>query len=308
MATQTALIVREVGGRLQTVSNWPIPLPEPQQVQLRVTIAGINPHDQKARDIGLFIKDFLPAVLAHDVAGIVTAVGSNVTKFKVGDRVFTQSKLRGSLQKGLQQYAVADEDFASRIPEHTSDSKAAALPTNVAAALIALFDPSGLGIPAPWSEEAANFDHADASILIVGGGGNCGRLGAQLAILAGIGKIVVAGGDEKELVGYGATHVLDRHASTEVIVKKIRDVVGDDLVYAFDAINDPTGQHLAVSALSSSKEGTVACLRFSSGEFDKTKIIGVKAAGYKLNNVLGISHMKPDTAKPFWNRIEKYVQ
>lgn len=273
-----------------------------------VTVAGLNPHDQKARDAGLFIKDNLPAILGNDVTGVVTLVGPCVTKFKVGDRVVSQSRLDGYSQRALQQYAVVDEDFASKIPEGFSDHDAATLPTNAAAALIALFDESGLDIPAPWSSRAEAFDHAGTTLLILGGGSNCGRFGVQLARLVGVGKIVVVGGSEEELQKYGATHVLNRHGGDEAILQRIKNVVGDDLTYAFDAINLPTEQHLAISALSSSKKGRLARLRFSTGAIDESKIVGEKKAGYEARDVLGLSHVKSETAKPFWDRVEGYLK
>lgn len=308
MSTQTALFVSEVGGRVEATSDWPIPQPGPGQIQIRVTVAGLNPHDQKARDAGLFIKDNLPAILGNDVTGVVTLVGPYVTKFKVGDRVVSQSRLDGYSQRALQQYAVVDEDFASKIPEGFSDHDAATLPTNAAAALIALFDESGLDIPAPWSSSAEAFDHAGTKLLILGGGSNCGRFGVQLARLAGVGRIVVVGGSEEELQKYGATHVLNRHGGDEAILQRIKNVVGDDLTYAFDAINLPTEQHLAISALSSSKKGRLARLRFSTGAIDESKTVGEKKAGYEARNVLGLSHIRSATAKPFWDRMEGYLK
>jgi NADPH2:quinone reductase len=153
----------------------------------------------------------LPAVLGNDVTGIVTLIGTDVTKFKIGDRVVSQSRLDGHSQKALQEYAILDEDFASRIPEGRTDHDVATLPTTAAAALISLFDASGLDIPAPWSSEANAFDYARTTLLILGGGSNCGRFGVQLAKLAGIGRIVVVGGSEEELQRWGVTHVLSKH-------------------------------------------------------------------------------------------------
>ncbi|KAF2851301.1 GroES-like protein [Plenodomus tracheiphilus IPT5] len=307
MPKQTALIVSEVGGRMKSTSDWPIPQPGHKQVQIRVTRGGLNPHDQKARDVGFIIKDNLPAILGHDVTGVVTEIGPGVTKYKTGDRIVSQSQLVGYQQKALQQYAVVDEEFSSKIPGGFSDDDAATLPTNVLAALISLFDPSGLDIPAPWRKAEVSFDYPKATLLIIGGGTNCGRFGVQLAKLAGIGRIVVVGGSEEELKNWGATHVLDRHGGDEVVIERIRSIVGDDLVYAFDTINLPVDQHVAISALSSSKLGKVARLRSSVGVVDESKIVGEKKAGYE-RNVLGLSHAKRETAKPFWDRMEDYLK
>lgn len=308
MSTQPALLVSEVGGRVHATSDWPVTQPGAKQVQIRVTVAGLNPHDQKARDVGLFIKDNLPAVLANDVTGVVTAVGPGVSKFKVGDKIVSQSNIGVYAQNGLQQYAIADEDFASKIPEGFSDHDAATIPTNAIAVVVALFDESGLGIPAPWTSEAKTFDYAEITLLILGGGSNCGRFGVQFAKLAGVGKIVVVGGSEDELKTYGATHVLDRHGGDVVVLERIRNVVGDDLVYALDVINPPSEQHLAISALSSRKNGKLARLRASVGAIDDSKIAGEKKAGYDLRNVLGSSHLKNATARPFWNLVASYLK
>ncbi|KAF2119477.1 putative alcohol dehydrogenase [Lophiotrema nucula] len=319
MPTQKALIVKEIGGRVVEVSDWPIAQPGPKQVQIRVTVAGLNPHDQKGRDGGLFIKDNLPAILGNDVAGVVTEVGSEVTKFKVGsevtkfkvgDRIFAQSAIDAVYRgKALQQYALVEEDHAAKIPNGISEHGAATLPINAITAVVALFHPTaGLGLPAPWTEEAKTFDYAGTTLLIIGGGSNCGRFGIQVAKLAGIGKIVVVGGKESELKPWGATHVLDRHGGDDVVLKRIRDVAGDDLVYAYDCINGPDKQYLGVSALSNTKKGKLA-RALPSGPIDESKILGGREeASYELADVFGASHLKAETTKPFWDRVGEYLK
>jgi len=171
--------------------------------------------------------------------------------------------------------------------------------------VVALFDESGLGLPSPWSNDKAN-TLSESKILIIGGGSNCGRFGTQLAKLAGFETVVVVGGDEEELKNFGATHVVDRHGDQEVVLQNIRNIVGDDLIYAFDAYNGPSGQHLAINALSNSRRGALARLVFSRGALDESKI-HIKNAGYELKNVLGLSHMKPQVATSFWEHITEYM-
>jgi NADPH2:quinone reductase len=60
--------------------------------------------------------------------------------------------------------------------------------------------------------------------------------------------------------------------------------------------------------LSSSKKGRFARLRFSSGAIDESKIVGEKKTGYEVRNVLGLSHVGSETAKPFWDRVEDYLR
>lgn len=134
MSTQKALLVKAIAEPLVAVTNWPIPKPGPKQFQVRVTVGGLNPHDQKGRDMGLFIKDHLPAILGSDIVGVVTALGEGASRFKVGERVVAQgSMVPGGLSKALQEYAVFDEAFAAPIPESVSDDEAATLPTNLVA-------------------------------------------------------------------------------------------------------------------------------------------------------------------------------
>lgn len=63
--TQKALVVTEIGKPVKLIHDQPIPEPGPKQIQVKVKIAGINPHDHKARDFGLFIAENLPAVLTN---------------------------------------------------------------------------------------------------------------------------------------------------------------------------------------------------------------------------------------------------
>ncbi|KAH8888034.1 putative alcohol dehydrogenase [Thozetella sp. PMI_491] len=289
-STQKALVVSELGKPVTLV---------------KVTVAGLNPHDGKSRDYGLFIANDLPSILTNDVVGKVTKLGQGATGIAVNDRiVYHPSFAPGSTQNGLQEYAIADLWAAAKIPDSITDDEAATLPTNIFAPLVALFEK--LQIPAPWSPAAKKFDYAGAIILIVGGGSNCGRFGVQLAKLAGIGRIVVVGGDEAELKSYGATHVIDRHAPYETLLMRIREVVGDDLVYAYDAVSPVDGQLLALNALSTYKRGILARL-IPTGPVDESKVLG-KKAGFDVRDVFGSSHEQPELAVGFWSRVTGYLK
>lgn len=304
-STQKALLVTQINKPVVLTTDWPVPQPGPNQIQLKVNVAGINPHDQKARDWGLFIKNDLPAILTNDATGVVTSLGPNMAGIAVGDRVVFQPDFSSNYpQNGLQEFAIADAGAFARNPDHISDDEAATLPTNLIAPMIALF--VELKIPAPWTPEAEHFDYADVTLLIVGGGSNCGRFGVQLAALVGVGRIVVVGGRESELKGLGATHVLDRHGGDEAVLARIRDVVGDELVYACDAVSPPAGQTLALNALSSTKRGTVARL-VPTGPVDETKVLG-KTAGYDLRDVHGVTFFHRELAAEFWGRLPRYLE
>jgi NADPH2:quinone reductase len=263
MSQQQALLVTELGKPVTLSSSWPVPKPEPTQMLIRVTVTALNPHDQRARDWGLFIKDSLPAPLGSDYSGVVEAIGSEVKNFSVGDRVFTYGNMLapGHVQNGLMQYAVADESYSAKIPDGFTDHDVVTLSVNIIASVIGLFqEGTGLGLPAPWTAEAKSFDYANTVLLIIGGGSNCGRFAVQLAKIAGVGKIVVLGGKEDELKKFGATDVLDRHGGDEVVQSRIKAAVGDDLIYAFDCVNLPPTIYVGINALSKTRKGTVARL------------------------------------------------
>ncbi|KAI8632377.1 putative alcohol dehydrogenase [Xylariaceae sp. FL1651] len=304
--TQQALIVSELGKPVTLVSDWPVPEPGTNQVQVKVTVAGLNSHDEKARNWGLIIGKNLPAILTHDVVGKVTKLGQGVTNLAVGDRIVFQSAFITPrwAQNGLQEYAVADLGALAKIPDSITDDEAATLPTSIIAPLVALFDT--LQIPAPWSPAAKTFHYASTVILIIGGGSNCGRFGVQLAKLAGIGSIFVVGGNEAELKSLGATHVINRHGGHEKVLARIRDIVGDDLIYVYDAISPVEEQVLGLNALSSHKRGTLARL-IPLGPVDESKVLG-KKAGFDVRDVFGSSQQHPELATGFWSRIPGYLE
>ena len=309
MLTQKAVLVVEVGKPAVAVEEHPLPEPGEHQLQLKVAVAGLNPHDQKARDYGLFIKDALPAVLANDIVGVITKLGPGVTDFEVGDRVVSQGALSSTWkQQGLQEYAVEDAAYSCKVPKDMSDDDAATLPTNLIAGVVALF--AALDISAPWVGDGATIDYKSHSILIIGGGSNCGRFGVQLAKLAGFGTIVVVGGSEDELRQLGATHVIDRHGMEDQIVDQIHSIVGDELIYAYDTVNPPQGQLLAIKALSNTKRGSLARLLSRLPEaspIDQSQV-AQKEAGYEVKDVLGISALHPDLCRKFWEVLPGYLE
>lgn len=133
----------------------------------------------------------------------------------------------------------------------------ATIPTNLTSVATALF--VTLGISPPWTQDTPS--ERPQSILIVGGGSACGQFAAELAKMAGISRIVVVGGDEANLKARGATHfIIDRHIEDADIISKIKEIVGDKLLYALDTVNAALGLHVALSALSGTSQGKLARL------------------------------------------------
>jgi NADPH2:quinone reductase len=255
----------------------------------------------------MFVKS-LPEILSIEVVGTVSALGADVKSFKLGDKVFGQTMMSPDTA-GLQEYAVLDYRVTGRVPINVSDDEAVTLPVCGIAAFVALFHSSGLGIPPPFeTEEAKAFDYASQNIVIIGGGSNCGKMGIQFASLAGIGKVIAIAGilNAEKLKSYGATHVIDRHASNEDIKSQVQAIIGsDDLVYVLDAIT-PKEHTFAVSLLSSTKKGKVVTLL--RGMVDEAKI-GEKNAGYRINQTFGDSHLHREAlGHDFWQYLPGWVE
>ena len=120
--TARQIIITEFGApEVMQVTRVDVPAPSPTQVQIRQTAIGFNFIDVYQRR-GVYPLP-LPTGLGHEAAGVVEAVGAEVTEFKVGDRV-------AYMHAGLGAYAdyrnVA-ADRLVRIPDGVSDEQAASL-------------------------------------------------------------------------------------------------------------------------------------------------------------------------------------
>ena len=129
--------------------SLPEPVPNAKQVLIKVSACGIC-HTELDEIEGRLVPPKFPIVLGHEIVGEVRALGSKVTKLKVGDRVGVawiysscgkckfcdrgdenlcdQFQATGlDAHGGYAQYTVVSEDFAYPIPEKFSDSQAAPL-------------------------------------------------------------------------------------------------------------------------------------------------------------------------------------
>ena len=174
----------------------PDPTPGPGQVVLKVHAIGVNPVETYIR-AGKYGSRQFPYVPGTDAAGTIHALGSGVTQFKVGDRVYTASTLSGTYA----QLALADAGTVFPLPGHISFQQGAALGVPAATAYKALFM-RGQIKPAE-------------TVLIHGATGGVGLACVQLAHAHGC-TVVATGGSPsgRDLVlKEGAHHVLDHTAS-----------------------------------------------------------------------------------------------
>jgi NADPH:quinone reductase len=255
----------------------------------------------------------MPYVIANDLVGEVVTVGTgdHSAKFTLGEHVFGHTFAEGGFNNDFnaaQQYALVDARFVGRIADcGLSDDEASTIPVIVLAAFVALFAPSGHGLPPPFSPEAKSFDYSSVTLLVIGGGSNTGRAVVELAKLVGIGQIIAVAGKQNEanLKAIGATHVIDRRVPD--VLDQIRDITGDELIYAVDTVNPGLDQELGVAALSNKKKGTLITLRRPDGDFDAARV-GPKSAGYERRLVFGVSPIHPEVTMGFWEEVPRWYK
>ena len=136
---------------------------------VEVKAVAVNPVDYKSRAPRAQVET-APKILGWDVAGMVKAVGPEVTLFKAGDAVYyAGSRTRPG---GNSELHLVDERIVGRKPRNLRFAEAAALPLTTLTAWEALFDRLGI------SKTGA---HGGRSVLIIGGAGGVGSIAIQLA-------------------------------------------------------------------------------------------------------------------------------
>ena len=160
-----AIVIEEFGGAEQ-LKEQEVAKPRcgVNQVLIRTHATSVNPVDFKIRqgDMKEAAENF-PLILGGDVAGIVAEAGSNVTRFREGDRVFARPRQFGTYAE----YVAVDADIIARIPEQLSFEEAAAIPLAAMTAWQALVDHGRLG--------------KGQKLLIHAGAGGVGTYAIQIA-------------------------------------------------------------------------------------------------------------------------------
>jgi NADPH:quinone reductase len=134
-------IVLEDFGTEPVLRDVPCPTPGSGEVLVRVEASGVNPLDTKiVACAAAHARVTPPMILGIDLAGVVTAVGPEVTRFAVGDEVYGMTGGVGDRPGSLAEYSVVDADLLALKPARLSMAEAAALPLAVITAWEGLVD------------------------------------------------------------------------------------------------------------------------------------------------------------------------
>lgn len=207
------------------------PVPMPGQALIRVVGSSFNPIDNKIVTLGnqLGFAPALPAVLGMDVSGVVEEVGSGMSRFEPGDKVFGLAGGLGKMPGALAEYAVVDERLIARAPRSMELADAAALPLVSITAWLGLFGKARL--------------EPGETLLVQGGAGGVGHMAVQLGVYGGANVYATVSDSTKSMVveNLGATPINYREQSVSEYV--VEHTFGDGFDVVFDTVGGETLDH-----------------------------------------------------------------
>ncbi|MFM7427485.1 MAG: NADP-dependent oxidoreductase [Elainella sp.] len=184
------------GPEVLTYEDVAIPEIAADEVLIQVHAAAVNPVDWKIRDGHLqgFLHHKLPLILGWDVSGVVEAVGSEVTTFKVGDAVYSRPDIERN--GAYAEYIAVKASEVALKPQSIDHIHAAAVPLAGITAWHALLESGQL---APGQR-----------VLIHAAAGGVGSYAVQLARWRGATVIGTASARNRDfLLELGADQVID---------------------------------------------------------------------------------------------------
>jgi len=227
-----AVVARHYGGPdALAMVDRPVPEPGPRDVRIAVKAAGLNPLDFKIRQgkTRLVLDVSPPIALGCDVAGVIDAVGPEVTGWQIGDEVF--ARLEKNRMGGFAEQVCADEKVVARKPARLTMAEAASIPLAALTSLQALREAAALT--------------AGQRVLIHAGSGGVGSLAIQIAKVLELHVAATTSGKNVELVrDLGADDVIDYTRN-------------EPLPDGLDAVFDTLGTTEAASIAATRRGGTV---------------------------------------------------
>ena len=166
-----------------TYGDLPAPIVHDALVLVKIGAVAINPIDTYIRAGMVPMTLPQPFIVGCDLAGVVTAVGPGVSRFKVGDRVWGSNQGLLGRQGTFAEFAAVDESWLYLTPEGVSDEQAAAI------ALVGITAHLGLVREARLQK--------GETLFVNGGSGGVGSAVVQIAKALGARVITTAGSAEK---------------------------------------------------------------------------------------------------------------
>jgi len=175
----TAIGIRAPGGPEALVpEERPVPAPGPGEILVKVAAAGVNRPDVMQRQ-GLYPPPKgAPDIPGLEISGVVTALGQDVKRWKIGDKVMALV-----VGGGYAEYCLAHEGHALPVPTTLSMTEAAAVPETFFTVWHNVFERGAL--------------KSGETLLVHGGTSGIGTTAIQLAKAFGAKVFTTAGSPEK---------------------------------------------------------------------------------------------------------------
>jgi NADPH:quinone reductase-like Zn-dependent oxidoreductase len=297
------------------------PVPGPHQILVHVRAASLN-----YRELSI-LRGYYPlpinpdVILASDGAGEVVAVGENVTRAKVGDRIAAaifphwidgpfgleySAQLGGSLDGMLTEYALLPEDSAVHIPDHLSFEEAGTLPCAAVTA---------------WNALCGSVPLLPGQTVLTLGSGGVSLFALQLAKLFGARVIATTSSADKaeRLKALGADEVINYRTAPDwhVAVRGLTGGRGADVVVEVGGAGTlekslkataTEGQISVVGSLSK-ETSTIDAGAISATVVKMHRIaVGSRAQFNSMNRAVAMHRLRPviDRVFPFREAVEAF--
>jgi NADPH:quinone reductase len=221
-----AAYIKETGPA-ENITYGELPKPEPKEthVLVRTGAVSVNPIDTYIRSGMVQMPLPMPFVVGSDIAGTVEAVGSAVTRFQPGDRVWGSNQGLLGRQGTFAEYAAIDECWLYPTPNNVTDDEVAAL------ALVSITACLGLRRDAKLQP--------GETLFVNGGTGGVGSMVVQEAKAIGARVVTTAGSDEKvqKCLELGAELAINYR--TQDVVSEVKKFAPDGLNVYWETLREP---------------------------------------------------------------------
>ncbi len=282
-----AFIVKRYGKKEKLhLTDWAEPTVNETDVLVQIHSAGVNVIDLMIRngEFKLFFDLKSPFQLGRDVAGVVTKIGSKVSKFKVGDEVYASS---GNYHLGAYaEYISIDENEVALKPKNIPMEEASSIPL--------------VGLTA-WQAlvELANVQKGQ-KVFIQAGSGGVGTFAIQLAKHLGAFVATTTSAKNSALVkNLGADLVIDYKTQDFSTILKEYDVVlhsnkDTKILEKSLQILKPNGQLISLVGPPTPEFAEQIGLGWHLKLVTKLLSLGIKKKAKKLNTKFSFLFMKAD--------------
>lgn len=323
--TQTMKAWQRQGMGLDKIlkTELPIPTPKRDEILIKVKAVSLNYRDKAIVD-GIYLPELMikPFVPVSDASGEIVAIGKDVTKFKVGDRVVSHlysewidgkanqdygpSAVGGPNDGGLAEYMILKEKATVYAPSNLSDEEASTLPIAALTNWFALVEYGKI--------------KAGDTVVVLGTGG-VSIYAIQIASALGARVIVTTSSDEKGSIAkqLGAHEVINYKKTPEWDKEVLRLTNGLGAEHILEVVG---GSSINQSINAASLQGNIYIIGFLESMYAEVNLFNLLAKQVKIQGIY-VGHknafdnmikafnqlnIKPviDTVYPFDKAIEAY--